>query len=282
MSLIKKFLFVVLSCPLIAQAQQTEIMLVAVDHFEQVYKKEKPLTDVLATASQKGIAETVQMLAKFKPDLILVERLPERQMEMDSLYNLNLKGNLDLKATDGGRDEIYQLAFALGKRLSLKRVHGVNAPGGSSQGMLDNGTNIEIYKDSTTALRSLVTAKYQALAEGSLTFKDFIVFLNSPAAYNKIYQLRYMIPARVTNGTFKNPDEQVNTAFLNNKYIGAELTSIFKRRDYMIYSNVVNKVLQEKSKRIMLLIGTAHIGSLRSIFRDDPEFKIIETTAYLQ
>jgi hypothetical protein len=38
-----------------------------------------------------------------------------------------------------------------------------------------------------------------------------------------------MTPARVTEGTFKNPDSSVDTTLIDSKYIGAELISLFKK-----------------------------------------------------
>ncbi|HEX2609319.1 MAG TPA: DUF5694 domain-containing protein, partial [Flavisolibacter sp.] len=102
-----------------------------------------------------------------------------------------------------------------------------------------------------------------------------------PDTYKRIYHLRYITPSRITNGVFTKPDEMVDTAFINKKYIGAELTSIFKNRDYKIYSNIVTTKMAVQPKRILLIIGVAHIGSLRSIFRDDPEFELVDINKYL-
>jgi hypothetical protein len=86
-----------------------------------------------------------------------------------------------------------------------------------------------------------------------------------------VSKLRYITPARVTDGTFKNPDPSVDTTFIDPQYIGAELISLFKRRDYKIYSNLVTAQMAQKPKRILLIIGAAHVGSLKNIFRDDPD-----------
>jgi len=114
-----------------------------------------------------------------------------------------------------------------------------------------------------------------ALQANTLLLKDYLIFLNQPQTYNKIYHLRYITPARAMNGTFKNPDALVDTAFVDPRYIGAELTSVFKNRDYKIYSNIVTTQLKTKAKRALLLIGVAHIGSMRSIFRDDEAYQVV-------
>lgn len=208
----------------------------------------------------------------------MVEELPENQSEIDSMYNLYVKGTLNTSS----RREIFNIAFPIAKKYNLKKVYCVNAPGGTSQSLLDNGDNIELYKNETLNLRETVMSKYKAINNGTLSFKDYLTFLNQPDTYNKVYHLKYITPARVTNGTFKAPDEMIDSAFVNTKYIGAELTSVWKNRDYKIYSNIVTTQLREKPKRILLLIGVGHVGSLKSIFRDDPEYNFIEANTFLK
>ena len=198
------------------------------------------------------------------------------------MYILYRQGKLNLNELEGGRSEVYQLAFRLGKQLGLNKIHCADAPGGTSQSMLDNGRHIELYQQETAELRKVVGRTYAALQDGSLSLKDFLIFVNRPAIYNMIYQLRYMTPARVTHGTFKNPDPSVDTTFIDSRYIGAELISLFKKRDYKIYSNLVTAQMAQKPKRMLLIIGVAHVGSLRSIFRDDPTYTVVDAGKYLK
>ncbi|MDO1447966.1 DUF5694 domain-containing protein [Rhodocytophaga aerolata] len=271
----------VMCIPLSAQTNRTEILLLGSDHLAQIYKKEYPNTDVLLPAKQKELQAFTALIEKYNPDMIMVEVLPEEQKSTDSLYALYLKNTLNLAALENGRSEVYQLAFRLGKKIGLPRIYCVNAPGGTSQSVLDNGENIELYKNETVALRKIVSEKYQALQKGTLSLKEYLTFVNQPQTYNLIYHLRYITPARVVNGTFKNPDEMIDTAFVNPAYIGAELISVFKNRDYKIYSNIVTTQLAHTPARILLIIGVAHIGSLKNIFQDDPDYKVIDAVRYL-
>lgn len=281
MKLLFTFLLSGLTLNTFAQTGKAEILLLGSDHLAQVYEEGSPNTDVLTPQNQEEIMEFTTMVGKFSPDIIMVEVLPERQVEIDSLYSLYLEDKLNLDSMEGGRSEVYQLAFRIGKNEGVKAITCVNSKGGTSQSILDNGDNIEIYENETKELRKMVKEKYGALQSGVLSFKDFLVFLNQPEAYNVVYRLRYMTPARVRNGTFTNPDEMVDTAFVNPKYFGAELISVFKNRDYKIYSNIVTNKLKQKPKKILLIIGVGHIGSLKSIFRDDEEFTVIDPNKYL-
>jgi Skp family chaperone for outer membrane proteins len=275
-------LLLLFSSSVSAQSAQTEIMLLGCDHFQQIYKKDIPNTDVLTPQRQKEIAALVERIQKFQPDMIAIERLTEQQPKLDSIYTLFADNKLQLGTLADGRGEEYQLAFNIAKNLKLKKVHGVNAPGGTSQSILSNGDNIELYKEEGTQVRNMAKAQLAKIQDGSLSIGDYVLFLNQPEIIQKTHHLRYIMPSRVTNGKFTNPDAQVDTAFVNPKYIGAELTSIFKNRDYKIYSNIVTTQLKQQSKRILVVIGQAHIGSLQSIFRDDPAFKIVDATQYLK
>jgi hypothetical protein len=265
-----------------AQTPKTDIVIMGCEHLAQLYKSNNPYTDVLTPNRQKEIQQVANLITDYKPDALMVEVLPERQHEIDSLYNLYIQNKLNVNQLPDGRSEVYQLAFRIGKQLNLRKVYCVNAPGGTSQSILDNGDNIDIYKKEGVALRSVVTEKYATLQNGKLSLIDLYQFLNMPQTYNMVYHLRYITPARVTNGKFKNPDSAVDTAFVNPKYIGAELISVFKNRDYKIYSNIVTTVNQVKSKRALLIIGAAHIGSLKNILRDDEEYTIVDANKYLK
>ncbi|MEJ7643434.1 MAG: DUF5694 domain-containing protein [Chryseolinea sp.] len=264
-----------------SQSQKTDLFILGSDHLAQIYRSDNPLTDVLLAKRQKEIEEFSALVLPYNPDMIMVEVLPEYQKRIDSLYVLFLHDKLKIGDLPDGRSEVYQLAFRLGKKLNLQKIFCINAPGGTSQSILDNGENIEVYKKEGLELRNFANEKYKAIQDGSLSFKDFLIFLNQPEIINRVYHLRYITPSRVINGTFKNPDAMIDTAFVNPKYIGAELTSVFKNRDYKIYSNIVTARKQLNSKKVLLIIGVAHIGSLRNIIRDDEEFNLIDARKYL-
>ena len=281
-----RFLFFLCLCIIAyssaAQAPQTEIVFLGSDHLAQIYRPENAYTDVLTGRNQRSLDSFTAAIVHYRPEVILVERFPEEQGVMDSLFALFRAGKLDLATLEGGRSEVFQVAFKAAKILKQERVWCINVPGGTSQGILDSGENIELYRQEGLALRQLVMEKLGALAEGRLSLYQYERFINQPSTYNQVYHLRYITPARVRNGRFRNPDAAVDTAFIDERYIGAELTSVFKNRDYKVYSNLVQVQMARKPKRMLVLIGAAHIGSLRSIVRDDASFRLVEAATILR
>ncbi|MBO2010234.1 DUF5694 domain-containing protein [Hymenobacter negativus] len=262
-------------------AATTDILLLGSNHLAQLYKADNPNSDVLTPRRQAELSTLLDGLQRYRPDGILVEVLPEDQPRIDSLYQLYRQGKLDLNTMPGGRNEVYQLGFALGKRLGLPRIHCANAPGGTSQSILNRGKNIELYEQATARWREQYVAPLdRELLDGKSTMSQYMQTLNKPAIVQQLHTLVYNVPARVTNGTLK-PDPMVDSAFINPRYVGAEFISVLYNRDLKVYSNIVTTQLDTHQNRQLLIIGLRHIGSLKGIFREDPAYRLVEAAPYL-
>ena len=264
----------------VASPAPTSILLLGCNHLSGLYKSENPNSNMLAPKRQAELATVLDQLQRYRPDGIMVEELPERQARVDSLYQLYRQDKLDLNTLPGGRSEVYQLGFALGKRMGLARIQCVNAPGGTSQSILHQGQNIELYEQATTRWRAFAAPIDQLLLAGTSTVSQYLRALNSPAVVRQLHTLVYNTPARVTNGTLK-PDPMVDAAFINPRYVGAELTSVFYNRDLKVYSNIVTTQLATHQSRQLLIIGVRHLGSLQGIFSTDPTYRLVGAAPYL-
>lgn len=258
----------------------TDILLLGCNHFSQLYKPDQSASDVLTPRRQTELAQARAGLLRYRPEAIMVEVLPERQPQIDSLYQLYRQDKLDLSTLSDGRSEVYQLGFALGKQLGLPHILCVNAPGGTSQSILHEGKNIELYQKGTTRLREVVRPVDQEFVAGRLTLPQYLRRLNDPALLRQLHTLVYRTPARVTDGRLK-PDPMVDAAFINPHYVGAEFISVFYNRDLKIYSNIVTAQLATRPQRTLLLIGARHITSLQGIFQTDPAYRVIDAAPYL-
>lgn len=262
-------------------APTTDILLLGCSHLAGYYKADNPHSDMLTPKRQAELATVLDALQRYRPDGILVEELPERQARVDSLYQLYRQGQLDLQTLPGGRSEVYQLGFALGKRLGLARIQCVNAPGGTSQSILHEGQNIGLYQQATAQWRAFSAPVDQQLLAGTFTVPQYLRALNSPAVVRGLHTLVYHTPARVVNGTLK-PDPMVDAAFINPQYVGAEFTSVFYNRDLKVYSNIVTTQLATHQTRQLLIIGVRHVGSLQGIFGTDPAYRVVDAGRYLE
>lgn len=266
--------------PAQATAPATDILLLGCSHLSQLYKADNPNSDVFTPRRQAELATVLDGLQRYQPDGILVEDLPENQPRLDSLYQRYRQGQLDLRTLPDGRSEKYQLGFALGKRLGLARIYCVDAPGGTSQSILHEGKNIELYKQANDQWHAYSDPIGLKLLAGTSTLPQYLRVLNEPATLRQLHTLVYRVPARVTDGTLK-PDAMVDAAFINPHYVGAEFISVFYNRDLKVYSNVVTTQLQTRQRRQLLIIGARHLASLQGILADDPAYRVVASARYL-
>ncbi|RYZ23351.1 MAG: hypothetical protein EOO10_21090, partial [Chitinophagaceae bacterium] len=120
--------------------EQTQLLFLGCSHFGQegMYKG-NPAADLFSADKQKEIAAVNASLARFKPDVILIEREPEEQAQVDSLYNAYRSGKLAFTDLSYGRAEQYQFGFALAKELNHQRVFGTDYYESVSNRMLTSG-----------------------------------------------------------------------------------------------------------------------------------------------
>ena len=262
---------------------KTEILLLGSTHFNQDSYNNNPKADLFSPARQAEVAALIKSLKAYNPDLILVERTPEEQGTLDSLYALYRTGKLALQDLPNGRSEQYQFGFALAKAVNLQRIFGADYYESVSNRMLTEGTNIEAFQKGLDVFAQVGREADTRFREGRLSIRDFLLFINTPLVLDLAYRVMYLNPARVKNGKFTNaPAQYVDSACITPAYIGAEYISLFYERELKIYSNIVTRQLEQKSKRILVIMGHRHAAVLTKIFEEDPAYKIIPLKAVLK
>ena len=264
--------------------EQKQIMILGSSHFGQegMYKGNSA-ADLFSEEKQKEVAAINAKLARFKPDVILIEREPEEQPQVDSLYLAYRAGKLSLMNLSYGRSEQYQFGFALAKSLGHQRVYGANYYESVSNRMLNSGTGREAFQQGLDSFSAIGRKADSSLKAGSLSLKNYFLFLNEPSLLDWTYRVLFVAPLMVKNGTFTSPPPAyVDTAYVNKKYIGAEFVSVFMERELKIYSNIVNVAENQKAKRILVIMGHRHAAALPKLFQNDPAFTIVAVNQYLK
>jgi hypothetical protein len=258
-------------------------MLMGSTHFGQdAFYKQAQTMDLFSDARQKEVTQINDQLAKYRPDLILIEREPSEQHTVDSLYGLYIKGQLDLKKLWYGRAEQYQFAYRLGKQLGLQRLYGIDHYNGLSTRLLKNGKNIEQFNKGLQDYSTLGRGIDQQFKDGKLTLAQYLLELNAPQTYDITYHTLFVNPAKVTNGNFGKIDSSVDSAFIDHNYIGAEYISIFYNRELKIYTNLLNAIQQSGGKRVLVVMGQRHAAVLSKIMQNDPDIQLIPLSTYLK
>ena len=263
--------------------ERTQIMFLGSPHFgqEQMYKA-APGGDLFNSARQKEVAAINRQLAIFRPDLILVEEEPEQQDKLDSIYTLFKTDKLRLVDLPYGRAEQYQFGFNLARMLNHQRIFAADYYESVSNRMLRSTDSVQLFQTGLDRFSSM-GKKADSLLKAGLPLRHYLHFLNSPQVLNLTYQVLFVNPLQLKNGSFAEPPPAyVDTAYVNKKYIGAEFVSAFLERELKIYSNIVATQLREKPKKILVVIGHRHAAALPKLFQNNPAYKIVDVLKYLK
>ncbi|WP_417886247.1 DUF5694 domain-containing protein [Zunongwangia sp.] len=275
------FLVLLSNYGLAQQNEKIKIMLVGYAHLNKMQNGTEAAS-MFNSKKQKELEKIASKIAKFKPDAVMVELTPEEQQWTDSLYKLYQNNKLDLKNFEYGASEIYQVGFRLANKLHLDRVYGIDFYNSTSQNLLKEGNHFEYFQNQLKKLQQTSRPLGKQVMENSLSIYDFTRKINEPEMLNLSYRAIFNFPAYVQNGNFDK--EGNNYRDLNSeekKYAGAEYISLFFDRNIKIYSNILNTQLKTGSKKIYVMMGQAHIGILKDLLDDNPNYEIVDTLTYL-
>jgi len=253
--------------------QAPQVLLLGVFHFRDAgldsYKPEFPF-DIRAPERQKELEEVVQRLAAWGPTRIAVERRPDQQVRLDSLYARYPTDGLDTLA-----NEIYQIGFRLAKRLGLPGVFAVDAPGrrlDSSmteaewnqrrRGMRDGILNATDWDKRFTTLY-----RWDDSTKTVRTLRETLRDMNSPERITAGHG-HYLV------GTILDGDV--------GDYLGADgFVSSWYNRNLRIYSNVV-RLMRSPDERVLVIFGAGHMPILHELFKATPVATLADLEAVLR
>ena len=263
------------------QNEKVEIMLVGFAHLSQMQNGTEAAS-MFNPKKQQELEKITAKIAQFQPDAIMVELTPQEQQWADSLYKLYQNDKLDLKMFEYGAGETYQVGFRLANKLNLDHVYGIDFNSSTSQNLLKEGDHFEYFQEQLKKLQQTSRPLGKQVMENSLSLYDFTKKINEPEMLDLSYRAVFNFPAYVLNGDFDK--DGINYRELNSeekRYAGAEYISLFFDRNIKIYSNILNTQLQTGSKRIYVMMGQAHIGILKDLLEDNPNYEIVDALAYL-
>lgn len=259
------------------------VMLMGSTHFgQEAFHKQGATMDLFNADRQKEVADINNQIARYKPDMILIEREPNEQHTVDSLYQLFNTGKMKFTDLDHGRAEQYQFGYNLAKKLGLSHIYGVDYYQGISTRLFKDGKNLETFTNSLNEYSTMGRTLDQQLKEQKISLKGYLLRLNSPEIYKLTYYNIYINPAKITNGTFGKTDNSVDSTRIDKEHIGAEYISLFYKRELKIYSNILSVQQAHQGKRILVIMGQRHAAALTKLFENDPAYNLVPLSSYLK
>ncbi|BAO54885.1 DUF5694 domain-containing protein [Nonlabens marinus] len=243
---------------------KTPVLLLGTWHMGYTSDATKSGYDASRPERRTEISElALQLAQEFKPTKILVEVVPERQAEMDSLYQLYLE-NPNKLSTYGG--EVGLLAFQIA-RASGASLHAIDHKMGydyGSIGRLADSTKNKVVAGYYAQLMPHLQKASQL--ETTATTKQLYRYSNTP---------EYISFLKNTNSDIFT---YVNTP---GKFEGADVAADFYKRNLRIYANI-NRVEITPEDRVLVLNGGAHIAFFKEFMASSPKYDVVDVQEYLK
>jgi len=254
-------------------AQKQEVLIIGSFHFNNpnfdAIKTEA--FNVLADKPQQELEAITEKIKKFNPDKIFVEWDFDKQGELDSLYQLYVKGSYNkyiekYKSTDQfafyNENEMFQLAFRAGKKTGLNKIYGidyfVSLPFDTVMNSIKKAKQIDLKNEIDNFVKK--SAEESNLKRKTLGLTQLLLDLNTESSRN-------------ANAGFYL--RSLNKAGSNESFAGAFSVSEWYRRNLYMYS-LVQKITLSTDKKIVILLGAGHISMIKEFIELENKFKIVE------
>ncbi len=267
-------LFSITLLPLKAQ-EKTKVLLVGTYHFGGHTSDSEKVTNDSILSRQKELDVVLNKLEQFKPERIYVECPTSSQPYWDRIYK-SYRNNKQITL----ETEIFQIGVKLAARLKLKQ--GVTC----INWVYDDSTYVfnEYIKyrnkvwtyDSIQYARNGIRPKSKYLANSLQEDYDF---------NDSIYKLKLIDAFRKLNS-----EKALNRIFYTN-VSGMIEKDIYKEnifwsqnamlRNAHIYQNIIQDILKNHPKRVLVLIGSAHIKPLELYLKAHPIIELVNTEKIL-
>ncbi len=252
-----------------ATTPKTKIMTLGVFHFayhnlDRVQTAKEDIISVLDEPYQSQIATIAKSIEKFNPTIIAIERDPSSQNSIDSLYALYKLGKLAPE-----KNEIYQLAFRIGKELDLPKIYCVNDWG-------RHYANIQtLFKDSLRLQKFGNFIDSLDKAEGKeLQGKKVTNIIHELAELNDPMMIKEDLSSYLT-GAFlyeESPGDFTGVDFETGRWFS---------RNLRIFRNI-QRIPHTPEDRILVIFGAGHLNILNPLIERSKEFELVSPVEYLK
>ncbi|MGM0934055.1 MAG: DUF5694 domain-containing protein [Bacteroidota bacterium] len=214
---------------------------------------------------QKNIDRVHQIarsIAEFKPTVILIERVPEKNSEVQKNYKDYVQNpNMKFK----NPSEVELLAFEVGRLAGTNRIYGIDYKEGYNYRIaeeINNNYGIETYNRFFSVFDSLS----QEYWEDDMAVLKKLQMFNNPVFKDLLINI--------------NADILTHIATEGNAE-GAEEASKYYHRNLVMYSNL-NQIELNEDDRVFILMGASHTAFFDMWLARSPKYEIVKTTNYLK
>lgn len=250
------------------EERRCQILLLGTFHFSNPgldsYRPEHDV-DIFSERRQAELGTVLDRLATFRPTKIAVEAMPDRQERLDDEYRAYLAGETELSS-----NEIHQIGYRLAERLDHDRVWAVDAERRFYEPWVDPDEyaaehgQVEISNDPWPE-RYQALYRYEDRLKIEQSLGEHLLFRNRPDVV-RWHAGRYLVES------FK--------AGVGDDYPGVDSKIAWYNRNLRIFANLL-RIMDREEERILVVIGSGHLGILRHAVESSPECQLVEVAEYL-
>ena len=205
--------------------------------------------------------EIAKKIAEFKPTIIIVEREPKHNEELQKSY---LEYCNNPETTLKNPSEIELLAYEVGRISNAKKIYGIDHQLGYNYMKIDNlakKINAEVY------LNYMKNTNFKSKLDfDKANTLDKLKIINHPE------NLDFLINVNADILTY------VSTP---GKYEGAEQAAELYKRNLIMFSNL-NRIPLAKNDRVFILMGATHTAFFNEFMKRSPRYELANIFEYLK
>jgi uncharacterized protein DUF5694 len=244
------------AAPVVAQpAARAEVLVLGTYHMANPGRDIHNMLadDVMAPKRQGEIAELVEVLKRFRPTRVAIERnVGDERTAKD--YADYLAGRHELT-----RNEIEQVGFRLARELGHPAIYPVDADGEFPYPRLVKYAQATGRSKDLDAISGAFGAEVKAQGEylASHTVLQALLYINADDKVARELGLHQRMGHLGENGD----------------WAGADLLADWYRRNARIFTNVT-RIVESPNERVLVIFGAGHLGLLRQAVATDPTLRL--------
>lgn len=238
------------------------VLNVATFHMGETSDANSTTFDEKDKKNQIEVKKVAQLLAQFKPTIIIIEDLPKNDSIRQVEY-LNYIKNPKIKFSNPDEREL--LAYEVGRLSNVKKVYGIDFKEDYNYNI---GNKIETLADKTTTNKywQLLEENEKNNPEEGIPFFELFKLNNHPQYLESLININADLLTYISS---KNMSE------------GADEAGKFYHRNLVMFSNL-NQIPFSKNDRIFILMGGTHTAFFMDFLKRSPKFKLENIFDYLQ
>ncbi len=269
--------FLILSCGNVREESKTktnenanfkEALLIGTFHYNNPgadVAKTKSF-DILNQDSQLELKKISSKITDYNPTKIFVEWPYDKQIALDSLYQLYTKGTYfdnDSLSDFYLKNEIFQLAFRVAKQNNLKKLYAIDYstsfPFEDVMKEIQENDQSELKKEIEDGI-SKFTVEFDNKIESGISLSELTYFLNSQKMrkFSNHFHNNLMLLAGGTED-----------------FSGPLLTSEWFKRNLYMWS-LIQKNVTQSDEKIMVLAGASHVAMFELFINENDSWKVRE------